>query len=194
MYPAELEIKGTTDSTISASYLDFLLSIWRDGKLHASIYDKRDDFNVRITDFPFLSSNIPSSTAYDVFISQPIRLSTDFMTLIPSLTFTELWVVSMDHLQRLWHASRESLPFRPQFWNLLVLQLLRPNSLTLPCLYSTFHFQYPLVLSRVCLKWCIRLSRSLFYISTTWWVSLLVDQRIPEGTRSQVLRSTLLDS
>ena len=33
-----------------------------------------------------------------------------------------------------------------------------------------------------------------FYISTTWWVSLLVDQRVPEGTCSQVLRSTSADS
>ena len=44
--------------------------------------------------------------------SQPIRLSTNFMTLIPSLTFTELWVVSIEHLQRVWHASKEHLPFR----------------------------------------------------------------------------------
>ena len=58
MYPAELEIKDTTESTTSASYLDLLLSIWRDGKLHSSIYDKRDDYNFHITNFPFLSSNI----------------------------------------------------------------------------------------------------------------------------------------
>ena len=35
-----------------------------------------------------------------------------------------------------------------------------------------------------------------FYISTTsltWWVSLLVDTRVPEGTCSQVLRSTSVD-
>ena len=38
--------------------------------------------------------------------------------------------------------------FRPPFWDLLVLQLLRPNSSSLPCLYSTFHLEYPLVLSR----------------------------------------------
>ena len=44
--------------------------------------------------------------------SQPIRLFTNFMTLIPSLTFTELRVVSMEHLQRVWHASKERLPFR----------------------------------------------------------------------------------
>ena len=38
--------------------------------------------------------------------------------------------------------------FRPPLWDLLVLQLLRPNSSNLPCLYSTFHLEYPFVLSR----------------------------------------------
>ena len=57
----------------SASYLDLLLSIGRDCQLHTSFYDKRDDFNFQITNFPFLSSNIPSSPAYGVFISQLIR-------------------------------------------------------------------------------------------------------------------------
>ena len=73
MYPPELEIEDTTDSKTSASYLDFLLSIGRDGQLRISLYDKRDDFNFHITNFPYLSSNIPSSPAYGVFISQLIR-------------------------------------------------------------------------------------------------------------------------
>ena len=73
MYPPELEIKDTTESNTSASYLDLLLSIGRDGQLCTSLYDKRDDFNFHITNFPFLSSNIPSSPAYCVFISQLIR-------------------------------------------------------------------------------------------------------------------------
>ena len=64
MYPVELEIKATTESNTSASYLDLLLSIF---------YDKCDDFNFHITYFPFLSSNIPTSPAYGVFISQLIR-------------------------------------------------------------------------------------------------------------------------
>ena len=73
MCPAELEIKDTTESTTYASDLDLFLLIGRDGQLHTSIYDKRDDFNFHITNFPFLSSNIPSSPAYGVFISQLIR-------------------------------------------------------------------------------------------------------------------------
>ena len=67
MYPVELEIKDTTESNTSASYLDLLLSIGRDGQLHTSIYDKRGDFNFHITNYPFLSSNIPTSPAYGVF-------------------------------------------------------------------------------------------------------------------------------
>ena len=75
MYPPELEIKDTTESNTSAYYLDLLLSINMDGQLHTSLYDKRDDFNFHITNFTFLSSNIPSSPAYGVIISQLIRYS-----------------------------------------------------------------------------------------------------------------------
>ena len=70
MYPVKLEIQNTTESNTSASYLDLLLSIWREDQLHTSIYDNRDDLNLQITNFPFLSSNIPTSS---VFILQPIR-------------------------------------------------------------------------------------------------------------------------
>ena len=75
MYPPELEIKDTTESNCytSASYLDLLLVIGRDGQLRTPLYDKRDDFNFHITNFPFLSSNIPSSPTYGDFISQLIR-------------------------------------------------------------------------------------------------------------------------
>ena len=78
MYPIELEIKDTTESNTSASYLDLLLSVGRDGQLHTSIYDKRDDFNFHITNLPFLSSNIPTSPTYGVFTSQLIRYAQAF--------------------------------------------------------------------------------------------------------------------
>ena len=67
MYPAELEIKDMTESNTSVSYLDLLLSIESDSQLRTSLYDKRDDLNFHITNFPFLSSNIPSSPAYWCF-------------------------------------------------------------------------------------------------------------------------------
>ena len=73
VHPSELAIKDTAESNTSASYLDLLLSIESDGKLHTSLYDKRDEFNFHSTNIPFLSSNIPSSPVYGVFISQLIR-------------------------------------------------------------------------------------------------------------------------
>ena len=56
MYPVELEIKNSAKGNTSATYLDLLLPIGRDGHLYTSIYDKRDDFNFHITNFPFLST------------------------------------------------------------------------------------------------------------------------------------------
>jgi hypothetical protein len=38
-----------------------------------TLYDKRDDFNFEIINFPFLCSDIPRSLSYDVYISQMIR-------------------------------------------------------------------------------------------------------------------------
>ena len=73
IYPSELEVKETTETNNSASYLDIMLSYDTDGHMNTSLYDKRDDFNFSITNFPFLCSNIPSSPAYGVFISQLIR-------------------------------------------------------------------------------------------------------------------------
>ena len=75
IYPSELEIKDTTDSPNSASYLDLLLEYDREGRLSTRIYDKRDDFDFKIVNFPYLCSNIPSSPAYGVYISQLIRYS-----------------------------------------------------------------------------------------------------------------------
>ena len=51
----------------------FRLEFDEDGKLYTFLYDKRDDFYFPIVHFPYLSSNIPESRAYGVFVSQLIR-------------------------------------------------------------------------------------------------------------------------
>ena len=43
------------------------------GQLITKIYDKRDDFNFKIINFPNMCSNIPACPAYGVYISQLIR-------------------------------------------------------------------------------------------------------------------------
>ena len=69
IYPGELEIKEKTETAAFSSYLDCYLYI-DSGKLATRLYDKRDDFNFPIVNFPFLSSNIPSAPAYGVYVSQ----------------------------------------------------------------------------------------------------------------------------
>ena len=73
LYLSEFEIKDTTESSTSASYLDVLLNIDADGKLTTQLYDKRDDFSFTIVNFPYICSNIPLSPACGVYISQLIR-------------------------------------------------------------------------------------------------------------------------
>jgi hypothetical protein len=69
IYPPELEIKETTDTASSASCLDLYLEFVDSGRLSTKIYDKWDDFNFKIIDFPNMCSNIPASPAYGVYIS-----------------------------------------------------------------------------------------------------------------------------
>ena len=41
----------------------------------SKIYDKRDDFNFEIVNFPFLDGDVPHSPSYGVCISQLIRFA-----------------------------------------------------------------------------------------------------------------------
>ena len=72
-YPIELEIKDTTDTDTArcASYLDIHLEIDSEERLRTKLYDKRDDFNFPIVNFPFICSNIPAAPELVV----PIRIS-----------------------------------------------------------------------------------------------------------------------
>ena len=238
MYPVELEIKDTTES--NTSYLDLLLSIGRDGQLHTSICDKRDDFNFHITNFPFLSSNIPASPAYCVFISQLIRYAracssygcfilratrlsnklheqgyvkerlksslrkfygrygdlikqyevslsqmlNDILwpdhiqwqpptnqTLYRTRPLTEIWVVSIEHLRRVWHADMGRLLLRtpgPVPLGLAYVLLVETNPFpNLSLFYRTMLFEYPSVLSPFCLIITDEVSKYLILVYAT---------------------------
>ena len=75
IYPIELGIKDTTDTDRSASYLDLHLEIDSEGRLRTKLYDKRDVLNFPIVNFPFTCSNIPTTPAYGLYISQLIHYS-----------------------------------------------------------------------------------------------------------------------
>ena len=75
IYPIGLEKKDTTDTDMSASYLDLQLALDSEGRLRTKPYDKRDDFIFSIATFPFICTNIPSAPTYEAYISQLIRYS-----------------------------------------------------------------------------------------------------------------------
>ena len=60
IYPKELTISETTESTSVASYLDLLFIRDKSNNVTTKLYDKRDAFGFHIVNFPFMSSNIPS--------------------------------------------------------------------------------------------------------------------------------------
>ena len=66
-------IKANTSDT-EAPFLDLHLSI-SNRFVSSKIYDKRDDFDSDIVNFPFLDGDVPRSTSYGVYISQIIRFA-----------------------------------------------------------------------------------------------------------------------
>ena len=73
IYPKELTISETTESTSIASYLDLLFIRDKSNNITTKLYDKRDAFGLHNVNLPFMSSNIPSAPAYIVYASQLIR-------------------------------------------------------------------------------------------------------------------------
>ena len=74
IYPSELQLNKANVSDTEASFLDLHLSV-SDGFVKTKIYDKRDDFDFDIVNFPFLDSDVTGSTTYGVYIFQLIRFS-----------------------------------------------------------------------------------------------------------------------
>ena len=114
LYPAELEIKDTTVSNTSASYFDLLLSIRGEGEVSCALPFMTNvtiTTSIIITKFPFLSSNIPSSPAYVVFISQLTRYARACSSM--NVLFWErcdfhISILSRDMSGNVWHCPAGS--------------------------------------------------------------------------------------
>ena len=74
IYPPELQLNKANTSDTEDPFLDLHLSI-SNGFVSSKIYDKRDDFDFDIVNFPFLDGDVPRSTSYGVYISQLIRFA-----------------------------------------------------------------------------------------------------------------------
>ena len=74
IFPTELQLNEVNSSDTEAPFLDLNLSI-TNGIVSSKTYDKRDDFNFEIVNFPFLEGDVPRSPSYGVYISQLIRFA-----------------------------------------------------------------------------------------------------------------------
>ena len=74
IYLTELQLSKANTSDTKAAFLDLHLSISND-IVSTKIYDKRDDYDFEIVNFPFLDGDVPRSTSYGVYISQLIRFA-----------------------------------------------------------------------------------------------------------------------
>ena len=74
IYPPELQLNKANTSDTEAPFLDLHLSI-SNGFVSSKIYDKHNDFDFDIVNFPFLDGDVPSSTSYGVYISQLVRFA-----------------------------------------------------------------------------------------------------------------------
>ena len=74
IYSAKHQLNKANASDTEAAFLDLNLSIHND-MVSAKIYDKRDDFNFDIVNFPFLDGDVPRRPSYGVYKSQLIRFA-----------------------------------------------------------------------------------------------------------------------
>ena len=71
IFPSELKLNKANTSETEAVFLDMHLFI-SNNIVSTKIYDKRDNFDFEIVNFPFLDGDAPRSTSYGVYISQLI--------------------------------------------------------------------------------------------------------------------------
>jgi hypothetical protein len=81
-----LAIKETTDTASSASFLDLYLEFDDSGQLSTKIYDKRDDFNFKVINFPNMCRNIPDKTS-SIYLYVKLKALASWIFLF----FTRFW-------------------------------------------------------------------------------------------------------
>ena len=86
-----LTVKDSTSELIIASIVF---------QLRAKSYDKRDDFNFHIVNFPFIWSNSPAASAYEAYISLLYMFIKDVHDVwLLTLQYHEYWWTSFQHFK-----------------------------------------------------------------------------------------------
>ena len=85
IYPTELQLNKANYSDTEAPFLDLNLSI-TNGIVSSKIFDKWDDFNFEIVNYPFLDGDYPRSPSYGVYNSQLSRFFLECVIMLMNST------------------------------------------------------------------------------------------------------------
>ena len=80
IYPSELQLNKANVSDTEAAFLDLHLSISGDF-VKTKIFDKRDDFDFDIVNFPFLDGVVPRSPMVFILLNLFILLECSVMSM-----------------------------------------------------------------------------------------------------------------
>ena len=69
IYPTELQLNRTNSSNTEAHFFLYLNLFISNGTVSTKIYDKRNDFDFDIVNFPFLDGDVPWCTLWGIQIS-----------------------------------------------------------------------------------------------------------------------------
>ena len=97
IYPSQLTVEKTNKSDHLADYLDLTFIIDSGGKLSTRLYDKRDDFDFHIVNFPYLSSNIPSGLLMVCTFHSSLDMHDAAHTMMISDIATSAWLIDFCH-------------------------------------------------------------------------------------------------
>ena len=73
IYPSELILEPSHGAGLEDHFLDLNINISDNNKLSFKMYNKTDDLDFEVTNFPFPESNIHSNITYSAFFSQLLR-------------------------------------------------------------------------------------------------------------------------
>ena len=119
IYPSELQLDKVNTSDTKVTFLDLHLSNSND-IVSTKIYDKRDNFDFEIVNFPILDGDVPGSTSYGVYISQLICFARASSHVADFITHNKL--LSQKHLKQgyQYHKLRKTFSkFYRRYYDLL---------------------------------------------------------------------------
>ena len=93
IYPSQLTVEKANKSDHLVDYLDLTFIIDSGGKLSNKLYDKRDDFDFHIVNFPFLSSNYQLALLMVCIFHSSFDMHNAFHTRMISDIATSAWLV-----------------------------------------------------------------------------------------------------